>query len=67
MDWPQFRDTDHKILDSFSVRAFPTYLVIDGEGIIRKRIVGMNPQESIVHRLKEMLASMSSLQSGSKN
>jgi len=66
MDWPQFRDADGKIRGTFSVRAFPTYLVIDGTGAIRQRIVGMNPQESIVHRLKDLLASMPQLE-GVKN
>lgn len=67
MDWPQFRDSDGKIRATFSVRAFPTYLVIDGEGAIRQRIVGMNAQESIVHRLRDLLASMPQLEGSQKN
>ncbi len=67
MDWLQFRDSDHKILDAFSVKAFPTYLVIDEEGIIRHRLVGMNPQETFVHRLKAILASLPSLQGDKKD
>jgi thiol-disulfide isomerase/thioredoxin len=62
MDWAQYRDSDHKVLDTFGIHAFPTYLVITGDGIIKQRIVGMNPQESIVHRLKETLASMPELE-----
>src|SRR5229473_1710814 len=61
MDWPQFLDLDHQIMDSFSVRAFPTYLLIDGEGILRQRFNGRNPQESVVHRVKSALASISEL------
>jgi hypothetical protein len=43
------------------VHSFPTYLVIDREGIIRERIVGMNERDSIVHRLKSTLASLAEL------
>ena len=41
MVWPQYRDKDRKILRAFDVRAFPTYVVIDHEGIVRHRSVGM--------------------------
>jgi thioredoxin-like negative regulator of GroEL len=67
MDWPQFRDSDGKTRGAFSVRAFPTYLVIDGSGAIRQRIVGMNPQETIVHRLRDLLASMPQLEGEQRN
>ena len=58
MDWPQYRDTDKKILRTFGVRAFPTYMVTDGSGVIQSEIVGENPQQSIVHQLKTTLAAM---------
>lgn len=62
MDWPQYRDTNDSVISSFSVHAFPTYLVIDGDGIIKQRITGMNPQESVVHRLKDTLRDMPQLE-----
>ena len=62
MDWMQYRDVDHSILHAFGIHAFPTYLVITGDGIVKRRIVGMNPQETIVHRLKETLQSMPELE-----
>ena len=37
MVWPQYRDRDSKVQRAFEVRAFPTYIVIDHEGIIRFR------------------------------
>jgi hypothetical protein len=40
------------------VHAFPTYIVIDADGIIRKRIVGTDPQKSIAYQLKAELKSM---------
>jgi peroxiredoxin len=42
MVWPQYRDRDGKIQRTFGVQAFPTYIVIDHEGIVRFRSVGMN-------------------------
>jgi thiol-disulfide isomerase/thioredoxin len=62
MDWVQYRDADHHILTTFDIHAFPTYLVIDGEGFIKQRITGMNPQETVVHRLKETLREMPQLE-----
>ena len=35
MTWPQFRDHDRRIHRAFGIRAFPTYIVIDHEGIVR--------------------------------
>lgn len=58
MEWPQDWDSDGRIRNAFGVNAFPTYLVIDQEGFIRERIVGLNPQESVVHRLKDTLHAM---------
>lgn len=67
MDWPQFRDLNRQLRTSFAVRAFPTYLVIDGDGAIQERIVGLNPQQSIVSRLKKKLSEMSELNDNKKN
>ena len=61
MGWLQYRDSDHQLLDAFRIRSFPTYLVIDGEGIIRTRITGLNPQETVVHRLRATLEQMPQL------
>ena len=35
MVWPQYLDKDRKIQNAFSIRSFPTYIVIDHEGIVR--------------------------------
>ena len=35
MVWPQYRDRDKRILRAFGIREFPTYVVIDHEGIVR--------------------------------
>lgn len=41
MLWTQYRDKDRKIQRAFGVRAFPTYVIIDHEGIVQHRSVGM--------------------------
>jgi thiol-disulfide isomerase/thioredoxin len=51
MDWPQYRDDDHAVVQVFAVHSFPTYLVIDGDGIIRERIEGLNEQQSVASRI----------------
>jgi peroxiredoxin len=40
MVWPQYRDKDHKILRAFNIRAYPTYIIIDHEGIVRYQSTG---------------------------
>lgn len=40
MVWSQYRDRDSVVQRAFEVRAFPTYILIDHEGIVRFRSVG---------------------------
>ena len=40
MVWPQYLDRDHHVQRAFDVRAFPTYIMIDHEGIVRFRGIG---------------------------
>ncbi|HKR62063.1 MAG TPA: redoxin domain-containing protein [Pyrinomonadaceae bacterium] len=42
MVWPQYWDRDRQVQRAFNVRAFPTYIVIDHEGIVRYRSSGMS-------------------------
>jgi thiol-disulfide isomerase/thioredoxin len=58
MKWPQYWDRDGRIRAEFDVHAFPTYLVIDQDGFIRDRIVGLNEHLSVVGRLKQTLQLM---------
>lgn len=39
MDWPQYLDRGHKVQQAFGVHAFPSYVLIDHEGIVRYRTV----------------------------
>jgi len=58
MTWAQYLDKDGHLAELFGVNAFPTYIVIDREGFIRKRLEGMNPYETISHKLRDELRSM---------
>jgi peroxiredoxin len=46
MVWPQYLDKDHHIQRAFGVHAFPTYIVIDHEGIVRYQSIGLNWQRA---------------------
>ena len=46
MTWPQFWDRDHRLRQAFGIRAIPTYVLLDGEGIERLRVVGSGFHES---------------------
>ena len=63
MTWPQYRDADKKLVNAFTVRAYPTYLVIDGDGVITQRIVGADPKQSVVNQLVAILKTMPQLES----
>jgi TonB family protein len=45
MEWPEYWDRDRKFQQTWEVRAWPTYIVIDDEGIVRLRTTGNNPTE----------------------
>jgi thiol-disulfide isomerase/thioredoxin len=40
MDWPQFLDAHNQIIGRFNVRGYPTFIILDGDGIIRARANG---------------------------
>jgi TonB family protein len=46
MEWLQFWDRDRKIQQMFDIRAWPTYIVIDHEGIVRFRSTSNRPEEN---------------------
>ncbi|MGH9904259.1 MAG: redoxin domain-containing protein [Pyrinomonadaceae bacterium] len=46
MVWPQYWDRDGRVQRTFGVRAFPTYIVIDHEGIMRFRSSGTSWERS---------------------
>ena len=63
MTWPQYRDADKRLVNAFTVRAYPTYLVIDGDGVITDRIIGADPQQSVVKQLVAILKTIPQLES----
>lgn len=46
MVWPQYWDRDRRIQRAFAVSAFPTYIVLDHEGIMRFRTSGTSWERS---------------------
>ena len=46
MVWPQYLDHDRHIQAAFGIRAFPTYIVIDHEGIVRFQSIGLSWMQS---------------------
>jgi hypothetical protein len=38
--WPQNLDANRAIHNVFQILSFPTYIVLDGEGIVRERVHG---------------------------
>jgi len=64
MDWPQFLDANRKIVMPFSVISYPTYIVIDGDGIIRARKsgYGMETDNWLADEIKKTLKKKSSPQ-----
>ncbi len=42
MVWPQYFDRESKVQRAFGVNRFPTYILIDHEGIVRFKTSGMN-------------------------
>ena len=46
MIWPQYRDRDRRIHRAFGIRAFPTYILIDHEGIVRFATIGASWERS---------------------
>lgn len=45
MFWPQYLDRDRNVIQAFRVNAYPTYVLLDAEGVIRFRVTGNNPQK----------------------
>ena len=46
MTWPQYWYRDHRLRQAFGIKAIPTYVLLDAEGIERLRVVGTGFHES---------------------
>lgn len=58
MTWPQYWDKDRHMAELFGVHSYPTYIVIDPDGVVRQRISGLDPQQSVAYRLKAELETL---------
>ena len=61
MTWTLCHDTERAVQRLFRVNVFPTYLVIDAEGVIRQEIHGTNPRQSVGYRLRATLDALPEL------
>lgn len=57
MAWRQYLDRDRRVTHAFGINAFPTYIVIDPEGIVRYRSsgAGVEREADLENALKKQL------------
>ena len=62
MDWTQMRDANNKVSRLFQINAFPSYILIDHEGIIRYwgRGSGMQTENEVSSAVKKALKALAS-------
>lgn len=46
MVWPEYLDSDNRVQSAFQIDSFPTYIVLDRNGVIQFRQSGFDEQES---------------------
>src|SRR2546425_10566145 len=46
MDWPDYIDLSDEVLEAFKIESFPTFIVIDKDGVIRFRQSGLSENTS---------------------
>ena len=44
MDWPDYLDSTGEVLGTFKVDSFPTFIVLDRDGVVRFRQSGVGPE-----------------------
>ncbi len=55
MIWPQHLDQDRRILRAFGIHAFPSYILIDHEGIVRRMQSGWQSPASLDEMVKKQV------------
>jgi thiol-disulfide isomerase/thioredoxin len=57
MAWLQSWDKDNhpSVLEAFGVHSFPTYVLLDGDGVVRERVNGLEEQQTLTRRLHDAL------------
>ncbi len=58
MTWHQYRDVDHRLRRAFRVSAFPTYVLLDRDGVEVQRLNGLNERRSVGSRLQKALGAL---------
>jgi thiol-disulfide isomerase/thioredoxin len=44
MDWAEYIDLSEQVLQAFKIDSFPTYVVLDKDGVVRLRQSGLDPE-----------------------
>ncbi len=59
MDWPQYLDSSNRVLRLFNVHTYPTYVILDGDGVMRARRsgYGRDTDSWLEREIKKTLAS----------
>ncbi len=67
MDWPEYIDISGQVRELFEIHSYPTYFVVDGEGIIRfrKSGFGLDSQSELEEAIDKALKKTS--QAGAAN
>jgi thiol-disulfide isomerase/thioredoxin len=57
MTWLQSwdKDNDPSVLKAFGVHSFPTYVLLDGDGVVRERVNGLEEHQTLTRRLHDAL------------
>jgi hypothetical protein len=57
MDWPQYLDASRRVLQLFNVTVYPTFIVLDRDGIVRARRSGYGSDTDgwLEHEIKKTL------------
>ncbi len=55
MTWPQLHDADVSLRKLFHVEVCPTYILLDGTGVVRFRLAGISPDYTLSQQLDPAL------------
>lgn len=60
MNWPQYRDENGRIYNAFNIRALPTYVLIDKEGVVRFLARGWQPPANLDNAIRRQVRMVAS-------
>lgn len=60
MKWPQVHDLREVVINTYAVNAYPTYVLIDGEGVERRRFDGKSSLKDVETEARKLLKTLAS-------